>query len=354
METLMEVLESFGELKNKTIIDNIIIAWSKINSPLYNNIGCSISGGSDSDIMLDIVTKCDKDKKVIYFWFDTGIEYQATKDHLKYLEKKYNIKIIKEKAIKSIPTSCKQYGQPFLSKQVSEYIHRLQSHNFKWEDEPYEKLVEKYPKCKSAIKWWCNDKVKNAGYSKSAFNIDRNKYLKEFLIKNPPKFKISNKCCLYAKKNISKKLIKNLGIDLMIIGIRKAEGGVRSTAYKNCFSEETNNGCSEYRPIFWYSNQDKIDYEKNQNILHSDCYIKYGMKRTGCACCPFGHLHKGLENELNTIEIFEPKLYKAVNSIFKDSFEYTRKYYAFRQEMELRDKIKKEEIEGQTCIFDFF
>ena len=36
--------------------------------------------------MLDIVWRCDKDNKVDYVWFDTGLEYQATKDHLKYLE----------------------------------------------------------------------------------------------------------------------------------------------------------------------------------------------------------------------------------------------------------------------------
>ena len=69
----------------------MVRAWSKINSPKYQKIVCSISGGSDSDVMLDIVWRCDKDNKVTYVWFDTGLEYQATKDHLKYLENKYNI-----------------------------------------------------------------------------------------------------------------------------------------------------------------------------------------------------------------------------------------------------------------------
>ena len=86
--------------------------------------------------MLDIVWRCDKENKVDYVWFDTGLEYQATKEHLEYLEEHYGIKIIRHKAIKAIPLSCKEYGQPFVSKQVSEFIQRLQSHNFKWEDEP--------------------------------------------------------------------------------------------------------------------------------------------------------------------------------------------------------------------------
>lgn len=41
--------------KNQTVCDNLIRAWAKINSPKYKKIMCSISGGSDSDVMLDIV-----------------------------------------------------------------------------------------------------------------------------------------------------------------------------------------------------------------------------------------------------------------------------------------------------------
>ena len=117
--------------KNQIIGDNLIRAWTKINSPKYKKIVCTISGGSDSDVMLDIVWRCDKDNKVDYVWFDTGIEYQATKDHLKYLEEKYRIKILTYKAKKPIPICCKEYGQPFISKHVSEMMSRLIRHNFK-------------------------------------------------------------------------------------------------------------------------------------------------------------------------------------------------------------------------------
>ena len=124
--------------------------------------------------MLDICYRCDKNKKIDYVWFDTGLEYQATKDHLNYLEEKYNIEILKYKAIKSIPMSCKTYGQPFISKNVSEFIQRLQKHEFDWDDNSYEKLCGKYQKCNSALQWWCDSKG-----SKSQFNISQNKYLKE-------------------------------------------------------------------------------------------------------------------------------------------------------------------------------
>lgn len=105
--TLNELLEHCP--KNQTISDNLIRAWSKINNPLYKKIACSISGGSDSDIMLDICWQCDKDKKIEYIWCDTGLEYQATKEHLKFLENKYEIKIRPFKAI--ISTTKNSHGE---------------------------------------------------------------------------------------------------------------------------------------------------------------------------------------------------------------------------------------------------
>lgn len=308
---------------NSIIVDNLIRAWSKINSPKYKKIVCSISGGSDSDVMLDIVWRCDKDNKVDYVWFDTGLEYQATKEHLKYLENKYNIKIKPYKAIKPIPISCKQYGQPFINKQAAEYIDRLQRHSFKWEDKSFDELYKEYPKCKAALLWWCNLKKSNA------FNIANNKWLKEFIIENPPTFKISSKCCQYAKKDVSHKLIKENTYELNIVGVRRAEGGVRATSYKSCFSEG-DDGCDNYRPLFWYKDSDKIDYENAYNVEHSDCYVVYALPRTGCAGCPFG---RDFENELEIIQKYEPKLYKAVNNIFGDSYEYTRKYREFVKKM---------------------
>ena len=41
-----------------------------------------------------------------------------------------------------------------------------------------------------------------------------------------------------------------------------------------------------------------------------------------------------IEDELKIISQYEPKLYKAVNYIFGDSYEYTREYREFRKEME--------------------
>ena len=321
--------------------DNLIRAWKIINDPKYQKIVCSISGGSDSDVMLDLCWRCDKDNKIDYVWFDTGLEYQATKDHLKYLEDTYQIVIKPYKAIKPIPLSCKQYGQPFISKKVSDYISRLQKHGFQWEDEPLETLLKRYCKwdaeknkyvgCRSALRWWCND-YENRGGNISRHNIAYNKFLKEFMIENPPSISISSMCCQYAKKDVVHNLIKKEGYDLNCFGVRKAEGGAR-TSYKNCYDEDVE-GCDIYRPLFWYKIQDKNDYENAYLIIHSRCYTEYGLKRTGCAGCPY---NRNFEQELEIIKEHEPKLYVAVTNIFGGSYEYTRRYKEFC-------KTKKEKL----------
>ena len=112
-------------------------------------------------------------------------------------------------------------------------------------------------------------------------------------------------------------------------GVRKAEGGARRSAYKTCFSSN-DAGCDEYRPIFWYLADTKKVYETHYNIQNSRCYSEYGLKRTGCAGCPFS---KNFEAELEAMRQYEPQLYIAVNSVFADSYAYTRNYKDFAQKM---------------------
>lgn len=341
---ILDILEEYdnGNIpKNEEIFKSFLVTNKKIQD--YNNIVVSVSGGSDSDVMIDLFERVAP-KTVKYVFFNTGLEYTATKEHLKYLKEKYDIEIEVINAKKPIPITCRDYGQPFLSKQVSEYIQRLQAHNFKWEDKPYSELIEEYPNCQIALKWWCNERGEN-----SSFNINRNKYLKEFMIKHPPTFKISNKCCHYAKKQPVKKYLKDNKADLDCCGIRKSEGGARATAYKNCFSDNRDKEeIDKYRPIFWYKDNTKRVYEDFFGVIHSRCYTEYGLKRTGCAGCPY---NKKFEEELKTIETYEPKLFKAVNNIFKDSYNYTREYRKFVNEK--CNTENNEEIDGQMSIEDF-
>ena len=314
------------------VVDSIFKADSILNQKGYQNIAVSISGGSDSDIVLDMCSRLRADLR--YVFFDTGIEYGATQRHLLYLEERYGIKIERIPASVPVPLGCSRFGVPFLSKFVSDNIYRLQKNGFQWEDRPFSELIRLYPDCGSALKWWCNQ-YRNEGYESSFFEISRNRYLKDFLLKHPPEFAISSKCCDGAKKYVSHRFNKENNIELSVIGVRRAEGGIRKLAYSSCFASTTKYGNAQYRPLFWYRNEDKIAYERTFDICHSDCYTVYGFKRTGCCCCPFG---KEFDEELRVVEEREPKLYKAVNNIFGKSYSYTRKYREFCRQQKGQQK----------------
>lgn len=300
-------------------------------------VSCSVSGGADSDILIDL---CERTVPhfVSYVFFDTGIEYQATKDHLEYLEEKYDIKIHKEKSKVPVSLGNKKYGVPFLSKQVSEYISRLQKHNFSWENKSYEELVEKYPNCQIALKWWCNRRG-----NKSAFNIERNSWLKEFMVKNPPDFRISPKCCDGAKKNPADKYLKENMIDIQLVGIRLAEGGARGFSHKDFFQDEK--FYTKVFPLLYFTNKDRAEYEREFNIIHSNCYARYGLARTGCAGCPFSREY---QYEQEVIKQYEPKLSKAIENMWSEVYEYTNKYHEFQKMMNRKYKEKKKCVCGCT------
>lgn len=323
---LQEVLD---KAPNNDLIKNTFIKADKLLT-YYKNPCISISGGSDSDVLIDLIEKIRFGRNVLYVFFDTGIEYQATKKHLDFLEKKYGVKIKRERAIKPVPIGCKKYGVPFLSKKISDYISRLQRHDFKWEDDDFEVLYKKYPNCKSALRWWCNDFGENSSY-----NIKKNKYLKDFMIQYPPDFNISDKCCNGAKKESIKDFIKKNNCYINIVGERKAEGGARATSHRSCFDGSKIGDAYKYLPMFFWSDKDKREYEEHYGLTHSDCYEKWGMKRTGCAGCPFG---SRFEEELELIKNNEKNLFLAVNNIFGDSYEYMRKYRDFKKMMNEKEK----------------
>lgn len=276
MKTFTELLPQFPN--NQTILDTVAKTIDHIQDG--KKIMVSVSGGSDSDIMVDLFERIGYEPgQVVYVWFDTGLEYEATKRHLVYLEEKYGIEIQRHKAKMPIPLAVKQFGVPFISKEVSEKFERLQKKNFEYEDAPYEELMEKYERAKAGLKWWCSDA------RETRFTINALAGLKQFAMQNHP-----------------------------------------------------------LRPIFFWSDADKKEYEDFCGVVHSDCYTVYGMKRTGCAGCPF---NSRWEEELEVIKQYEPKLYKAACNIFGPSYEYTRKYRAFKESWK-REKRRG----GQIDLFD--
>jgi hypothetical protein len=106
----------------------------------------------------------------------------------------------------------------------------------------------------------------------------------------------------------------------------------------------------QYRPVFWMTDDDKKYYEKKFGVVHSDCYGKYGFKRTGCVGCPYS---RNAAEELKTIEMFEPKLYKACMKIFGVSYEYTKKYHQFRAAMKDKENANEDQLSFDDIYYDY-
>jgi len=301
---------------NLTIVNTI----AKMKDVLlqYNNTVIAYSGGSDSDCLLYLTKYCGYNLPGIFY--NTGIEFTATKEHIQYMKNiGFNIQSIK--ASVPIPISIRNYGYPFISKQVSDYLRRLQSHGFDFiADGPkeFEELYIIYPHCKSALRWWCNL------HNGIRHNINWNIKLKEFIIEYGLPFIVADKCCEGAKRRPMKQYVKANNIDLVITGTRIAEGG-RRASFKSCMIKP-NSGEHTYMPLLFWTNNDKKEFEEYFSIIHSKCYTKYMLKRTGCAGCPFG---KSISDELDVIYRYEPKLYNAVWNIFGKSYEWTNMYYNY-------------------------
>lgn len=287
----------------------------------HNSICVGVSGGSDSSIIVHIIATYFREhlNKIHFVFSNTGLEYKATIRHLDYMEDKYGIKIERIRG-ESVVSVVRKYGVPFVSKRVSDCICRLQKHDFCWDcSSDLDNLMKTYTKCKVALRWWCND-----WGSGSRFNIDWNKMLKEFLIENKIETKVSSYCCTKSKKEPLIKYQKSVDADLLITGERKSEGGARASK-KNCF--ENSHNIDHYMPLFFWNDETKYYYKNKENIVYSDCYEVWGMKRTGCVGCPFS---QNLEYELDVMKKYEPNLYKACVNVFGESYDLTKKYNEFK------------------------
>lgn len=258
----------------------------------HNSICVSVSGGSDSDLIVHIIARYFRQylEKIHFVFCNTGLEYRATLRHLDELEEKYNISIDRIRG-KSVVSVVKQDGIPIISKDYSNVVGgAVKGRAFGL------KRIER-----------------TRQESKFAMSANQ-KALAHYLINN--KIKISCSCCNKSKKNPLHKYEKQHKADLIITGERKAEGGQRAQAHKDCF-ESKNGKTDRYMPLWFWDNETKQYYKEHEHIQFSDCYEVWGMKRTGCVGCPFNS-HIG--EDLKMIKQYEPNLYRACMNVFGESY----------------------------------
>jgi 3'-phosphoadenosine 5'-phosphosulfate sulfotransferase (PAPS reductase)/FAD synthetase len=333
-----------------------IIAKRLIEHP---NAICSYSGGADSDIMLDVIERVRKAfnlPPIKYVFFNTGLEMQATKDHVKATAQKYGVEIETMRPKINIVLAARKYGIPFLNKSISEGMYWLQRRQVplsivdeyaKSEDKSakYAELCKRYPRSNALLQFLLCCNKEGRPMKNTQLAITSAAYLLDFIRENPPDFAISKKCCDYCKKQVAHRVQK--GFEMVITGERRDEGGMRMMARYNgaetCFAE-TKNGQYRLRPLYYVSNKDKAWYKDHYGIRYSDAYVVYGLTRTGCCGCPISY--KAAE-DLELIGRFEPKIKKAAWNIFGDSYRYRAEYNAYKAR-----RMEQARNGGQITIFD--
>lgn len=304
---------------------------------------CSYSGGSDSDIMIDLIERTRRIfnlPPVKYVFFNTGLEMKATKDHVKATAEKYGVEIEEVRPKVNIVRATREHGIPFVSKIMSAGLEGWQkkgiplaiAEEYDKADDKAEKrkeLKERYPGCESTINFLCCCNSAGEPRPNIQLVINSSKYMRDFISEYPPDFQVSAKCCDYCKKQIAHKVQEDY--DMIITGERRDEGGMRSVPRKDntslCFTE-TGSGQYRLRPLFYVSDQDKAWYKEYYGIRYSDAYEVYGLTRTGCCGCPISY--KAVD-DLEKIRPFEPNVVKAAWNIFGKSYLYRQQYVAYKK-----------------------
>lgn len=336
-----------------------IIAKRLVEHP---NAICSYSGGSDSDIMIDLIERTRRAFElppIKYVFFNTGLEMKATKDHVKDTAEKYGVDIETVRPKISIVQASRKYGIPFVSKIMSGGFEEWQKKGVPLsiadeyndaEDKQAKRreLRERYPNCESLINFLCCCNKDGDPRPNIQLVINSSLYMLDFIKEYPPDFKVSAKCCDYCKKQPAHNIQK--GYEMIITGERRDEGGMRSVPRKDCTTmcfTETSSGQYRLRPLYYVKDDDKAWYKEKYNIRYSDAYEVYGLTRTGCCGCPISY--KAIE-DLEKIKPFEPNVVKAAWNIFGKSYEYRVKYNEYKKARIQTEKELKWFIDGQMTF----
>lgn len=319
----------------------------------HPNAICSYSGGSDSDIMIDLIERAREVfnlPQIKYVFFNTGLEMKATRDHVSATAMKYGVEIEECRPKVNIVNAVRTHGIPFVSKIMSQGLSDWQKKGIplsiaeeydRAEDKAAKRqeLRDRYPKCESVINFLCCCNKDGEPRPNIQLVINSSKYMRDFIKEFPPDFQISAKCCDYCKKQLAHRVQKGYG--MIITGERREEGGMRSVPRKDntslCFTE-TSSGQYRLRPLYYVTDKDKAWYKEYYSIRYSDAYEVYGLTRTGCCGCPISH--KAVD-DLEKIRPYEPNVVKAAWNIFGDSYRYRKKYNDYKRKRQKEDKLDK-------------
>ena len=255
----------------------------------YNNFGGDVyvsrSGGKDSDVLGDIVSKMYPD--VPHVFIDTGLEWISVQKHGRDVADE--ILYPKMNFVEVI----KKYGYPVVTKEVAQKVCEARS-------KPDGQSAKRFMDCEHNRRF-------------PAFSMERYAWLLE------APFKISNRCCDVNKKRVAKSYERRTGRKPMVATMVNESRLRKAEWFKN--------GCNAFdatrpmsKPMAFWTEQDVLQYIKENDLKIADVYgdivcneNKYytsGIDRTGCVWCLFGM--KRDSDRLLRLKELEPKRYDFV------------------------------------------
>lgn len=259
---------------------------SKFDKIKPNTYYLSYSGGKDSHFLYWFIKKYLKRDDIKIVGINTYMEHHEI---LQRILKNSDIVLIP----KMKPFEIKEkYGSPCFSKIQDDFIDRYQRGS------RTKSLMERIQSRKFIGQ---DGKVHTSSFS-------LNELARKTLLSGQL-HRVSPKCCYYLKKKTAHDFEKETGLK-PILGVRGAEGALRKTQYKSCFSKD-----GKFTPIHDLSNEllDKII--KKYNIEVPEVYNH--IQRTGCMGCPYGRYMGDTKKEL---ALLNDRQRKFVIEYFKESY----------------------------------
>lgn len=282
----------------------------------------SFSGGVDSVVLFDLARRIYP--KIEAVFVNTTMEFPEI---IRFVRSFDNVTVIRPKT--NYSEVIKKYGYPVISKEISNYIHRMKTYNGcmeayknkihlkseEWLRENFSAVPFSFMKCMFGFSKRTSEEFIRTGIMpKSKYCISREW---RYLIEAP--FKISDRCCYHLKKAPIKKYCKETG-NTTIVGTLAEESLMRRQVWLKQGCNAFNATEPKSAPLSFWTKQDILRYLKFTKIPYCDLYgriqetqtglLKFsGYQRTGCAGCLYGcHLDK-TPNRLQMLKISHPAIY---------------------------------------------
>lgn len=272
------------------LFDRIEKIKQVINQYGVDNFYLSFSGGKDSTILHYLIDMALPNNNIPRVFSNTGIEYNLIVDFVKNLAEFDKRFVIIQPKI-NIKKMLEEKGYPFKSKDHSTKVYLFQNGS----------------NCKSI----------NSYISRGNFGCP--KCLK-YQFNNDFKLKISPQCCNELKKKPFKSYQKESGKTIAMTGMRKEEGGQRTTL--NCAVVEDDR-LIKFHPLAVVSDDWEEWLIKKYSIkLCKLYYPPYSFIRTGCKGCPYSI---NLQKQLDVMDKYFPNEKKQCEMIWQPVYEEYRR-----------------------------